>query len=119
MTDTIEQGLAHEAPFPATYPNRPRRRSRGAVLGWAAVGMGLVAAVALVLLTIASDPSPQTPTHRAPTESSVVGRPVGVPGSADGAERYLADLQRLSRPIGAPGSADGAERYLANQERLS
>ena len=114
MTHTIEQGTAHEAPSTGTDPQQPRR-SRRPVLGWAAVAMGLVAAVMLLLLTIRSDPSPQRITEPTPAEDSVVGRPVGVPGSADGAERYLAD-QQGSRPVGVPGSADGAERYLADHQ---
>ena len=137
MTHTIEQGIAHEAPSTGTDPQQPPRRSRRPVLGWAAVAMGLVAAVVLLLLTITSDPSPHRITAPTPAEDSVVGRPVGVPQvggrrralprrppglppgrcprSADGAERYLAD-QQGSRPIGVPGSADGAERYLADQQ---
>jgi hypothetical protein len=115
MTHTIEQGIAHEAPSTGTDPQQPPRRSRRPVLGWAAIAMGLVAAVMLLLLTITSDPSPQRITDPKPAEDSVVGRPVGVPGSADAAERYLAD-QQGSRPIGVPGSADAAERYLADQQ---
>ena len=133
MTHTIEQGIAHEAPSTATDPQQPPRRSRRTVLGWAAIAVGLLSAVVLVLLTITSDPSPQKTTNQTPSESSVVhpplsadaaeryfadqqgSRPIGVPGSADGAERYLAD-QQGSRPIGVPGSADGAERYLADQQ---
>ena len=119
MTHTIEQGIAPGAPSIGTGPELPPPSSRSTVLGWAAVGMGLVAAVVVVLLTITSDPSPHTSIYRAPTELSVGSPPVGAPGSADGAERYLANLERLSRRVGAPGSADGAERYLANLERLS
>jgi hypothetical protein len=115
MTHTIEQGIAHEAPSTGTDPQQPPRRSRRPVLGWAAVATGLVAAVVLLLLTITSDPSSQRITAPTPTEDSVVGRPVGVPRSADGAERYLADHQS-SRPMGVPGSADGAERYLADHQ---
>ena len=115
MTHTIEQGTAHEAPSTGTDPQQPPRRSRRPVLGWAAVAMGLVAAVVLVLFTITSDPSPQRITVPKPAEDSVVGRPGGVPRSADGAERYLAEHQS-SRPIGVPGSADGAERYLAEHQ---
>jgi hypothetical protein len=115
MTHTIEKGITHEAPSTGTDPQQAPRRSRRTVLGWAAVAMGLVAATMLLLLTITSDPSPQRITAPPPAEGSLVGRPVGVPGSADGAERYLAD-QQGSRPIGVPGSADGAERYLADQQ---
>ena len=131
MTHTIEQGIAHEAPSTASDPQQPPRRSRRTVLGWAAIAVGLLSAVVLVLLTTTSDPSPQKITVPTPSESSVVrpplsadaaeryfadqqsSRPIGAPGSADGAERYLAD-QQSSRPIGVPGSADSAERYLAD-----
>jgi hypothetical protein len=115
MTHTIEQGIAHEAPTTGTEPQQPPHTSRRTVLGWATVAMGLVAATTLLVLTITSDPSPQRITAPTPAEDSVVGRPVGVPRSADGAERYLAHHQS-SRPIGAPRSADGAERYLAHQQ---
>ena len=112
MTHTIEQGIAHEAPSTGTDPQQPPRRSRRTVLGWAAIAVALVAAVALVLLTVTSDPSPQGITDPTPAEAPVIGQQVGVPRSADGAERYLAAHQG-SRPAGVPMSADGAERYLA------
>jgi hypothetical protein len=115
MTHTIEQGIAHEAPSTGTDPQQPPRRSRRTVPGWTAIGVGLVAAMVLMLLTITSDPSPQRITAPTPAEDTVVGRPVGVPMSADGAERYLADHQG-SRPVGVSMSADGAERYLADHQ---
>ena len=132
MTHTIEQAITHEAPSTGTEPQQPPRRSRRTVLGWAAVAVGLVAAVALVLLTITSDPSPQRNTDPTPprTRSSAAGRrapdvggrrralprrppelpPGRCPGSADGAERYLADHQS-SRPAGVP-DVGGRRRAL-------
>ncbi|MFC5176046.1 hypothetical protein [Nocardioides taihuensis] len=75
-------------------------------LGWVAIAVGLVVAVVLVLLSITSDTAPER--VETPADTSLVG----VPQSADGAERYLAELS-LTWPVGVPQSADAAERYLA------
>ena len=99
MTHTIEQGTAHEAPTTGTDLQQPPRRSRRTVLGWAAVAMGLVAAVVLLLLTITSDPSPQRITDPTPAEDSVVGGPRRVSQAADGAERYSPTSRAPARPV--------------------
>ena len=69
----------------------------------------------LLLLTITSDTNSQPiETEQPPTEfRATTHRPVGVPRSADAAERYLAD-HNATRPQGVPRSADAAERYLAD-----
>jgi hypothetical protein len=110
MTHTTEQVPVQETPTTGTDPQQPPRRSRRTVLGWAAIAIGLVAAVVLVLLTITSDTAPQRiETEQTPAEPSLVG----VPRSADAAERYLAD-HNATRPSGVPLSVDAAERYLAD-----
>lgn len=108
MTHTIERVRTHREPSTGTDPHQPPRRSRRTAIGWAAIAAALVATVVLVLLTTMSGPSPQGITDQAPARPSIGG----VPLSADGAERHLADREG-TRPYGVPGSADGAERYLA------
>ena len=81
MTDTTERIRVTETPS-VTSP-QPPRRSLHVGLASTAVLLGLVAAVALLLLAIASDTSPQSGGRPADT-----ARP-GIPMSADAAERYF------------------------------
>ena len=129
MTHTIEPVQTHQTPSSSHDASRPPRRSRGALVGWVVVIVGLVAAVILALLAITSDSAPQRTENQAPAKQSVGGVPMsadaaerylagqtaarpGVPMSADAAERDLAP-DTATRPMGTPGSADAAERYLA------
>lgn len=132
MTQTTEPVGVHETPSSVHTPPQPPRRSLRTLLGWAVIVVGLVVAVILVLLTITTDTAPQRiEPGQTPAEPSQVGvprsadaaeryltdhnlpRPMGVPGSADAAERYLAE-HNAPRPMGVPGSADAAERYFAD-----
>ena len=107
MTHTTERVRVHETRRPV--PGPPQSPRRYPWLGWVVIAAGLFAAAVLILQAITSDTAPQpNDTEQAPSAPSRVG----VPGSADGAERYLADYGN-PRPMGVPGSADGAERYLA------
>ena len=134
MTQTPERSRVHQTPSPVPAPPQPPRQSLRTFLGWVAIVAGLIAAGVLVLLTITSNTTSQRiETEQTPTEPSMVGvprsadaaeryladhdatRPLGVPRSADAAERYLADHD-ATRPLGVPRSADAAERYLADHE---
>ena len=131
MTHTTQRAPLREAPSSAPPSPRPLQRPPGMSLVEAMIAAGLLAAVTLTTLVIASDSDPQ----RFGPEQVPIGtsRP-GVPLSADGAERYFADhsmsrpgvplsadgaerhFSGTSRPLGVPGSADAAERYLAGQD---
>ena len=103
MTDTTERIRVTETPS-VTSPQPPRRFLHVG-LASTAVLLGLVAAVALLLL--ASDTSPQSGGRPADT-----ARP-GIPMSADAAERYFSGSDGASGRAGVSMSADAAERYFS------
>ena len=116
MSHTTERAPVLETPSSVHVPPQRPRRSLRQLLGWVAIVVGLVAAAVLLLLTITSDTNSRPTQSEPPPVTSFednVTRPEGVPGSADAAERYLAN-HNATRPKGAPWSADAAERYLAN-----
>ena len=112
MTHTTQRAPLREAPSSVSPSAQPLRRPPGMSLVEALIAAGLLAAVTLTTLVIASESDPQRfGTERVPVGPS---RP-GVPLSADGAERYLAD-RNASLPAGVPRSADAAERYLSGRD---
>ena len=107
MTHTIPRVHVIRTRRPA-LPHPPRSSMR-TVVGWAAVILGLVTAVAFAVVAITGDDTPQ----RIETEQTALDTSrAGVPMSADAAERLLA--ARSGVPVGVPLSADAAERWLAN-----
>jgi hypothetical protein len=134
MTNIAERTRPEESKPSADVRTRKLRGVLPTFIAWTAIAAGLVAAAMLVLLVMTSDPAPQPREIQQPApESSLVGvprsadaaerwlanrtpvPPVGVPRSADTAERWLANRTPV-RPAGVPGSADAAERYLADHE---
>lgn len=114
-TERVREAPSFVPPSPPPAP-QPPRRSLEAQLIWGMIAAGLVAAVALLLMSITSGTGQPTPTDRPPLTQAVPG----VPMSADAAERYLAQRhfaeRGLAGPAGVPGSADAAERYLADRD---
>jgi hypothetical protein len=116
MTHTTQPTKVRQTPDTGSTSTRSPRQRIPSFIAWAAIAVGLMSASVLVVLTFTSDPAvkpAQTP--QSPTGSTIQQRPAGVPMSADGAERYLAEhgTNLAPRPAGAPLSADAAERYLA------
>lgn len=109
-TERVREAPSFVPPSPPPAP-QPPRRSLEAQLIWGMIAAGLVAAVALLLMSITSGTGQPTRTDRPPVTQAVPG----VPMSADAAERYLAN-RSITRPEGAPWSADAAERYLADRD---
>ncbi len=98
------------------------------IVGWLLVAAAVVAAFVLLLVATSPGPRPepaptQTPNGEAGNGStgsqpgSYAGWPVGVPQSADAAERWFAQQHPapVSWPVGVPRSADAAERWFAQQ----
>lgn len=109
MSQTIERVRAPAGPGSVQEGPPSPRRSVGTLLTRIGIAVVLVAAAVVAVLSFMLD----TTTERAETETTPAGiSMVGVPGSADAAERYLAELD-AARPPGVPGSADAAERSLA------
>ena len=111
MTHITERTHVEESK-PADVQTRKLRAFMPTFVAWAAIAAGLAAAAWILLLTMTSDPAPQPREIQQPAPRSSL---VGVPRSADAAERWLAN-STLVRPAGVPGSADAAERYLADHK---
>jgi hypothetical protein len=110
MTHITEQTSVEQSKATADLPSREPRGFLPTFIAWTAVAAGLAAAAWLVLLTMTSDPAPQPREVQQPAPRSSL---VGVPRSADAAERWLANSTPVP-PVGVPRSADAAERWLAN-----
>lgn len=130
---------APQTPTPATPPGH--HPSRRAVLGWVALAAGIAAAGLLILLTVTSGPTSQTPTTPGPNSSlgdiprtpeiaerwlahhsdvlgagsTDTGWPAGVPRSADAVERWFFQQRYAGWPTGVPRSADAVERWFLQQ----
>jgi hypothetical protein len=110
MTNITERTRVEESKPATDAQTRELRSFLSTFIAWTAIAAGLVAAALLVLLTMTSDPAPQPrEVHHPAPESSLLG----MPRSADAAERWLANRTPVP-PVGAPHSADAAERWLAN-----
>jgi hypothetical protein len=113
--------MAHttHAPAPQTpTPAAPtgHHPSRGTVLGWVLLAVGVAAAGLLILLTTTSGPPAPEPVQ-APN-----GSLVDIPRNPEIAERWLAHYagdpagepgRYAGWPAGVPQSADAAERWFA------
>ena len=113
MTVTTEpvSTAATTIPAPSPRPKAPVRM----IIGWAAVIAALAAATVLAVSVL-------TPDRTAPTSDvvpAVVDGPPGVPGTADAAQRWLADATASggAQAQGLPRSADAAEHWLAEREQ--
>jgi hypothetical protein len=110
MTNITERTRVEESKPAADLQTRKLRASMSTFVVWTAIAAALGAAAWLLLVTMTSDPAPQPrETPRPAPESSLVG----VPRSADAAERWLANRTPVP-PVGVPHSADSAEHWLAN-----
>ncbi|RYP87713.1 hypothetical protein EKO23_04785 [Nocardioides guangzhouensis] len=119
MSHTTERSPV-QAPSYVHVPHQRPPRSVRKLLSWVAIVVALIAATAMLVLTITSDTGspriqPEQPTDAGSTADGNTTRPEGVPWSADAAERYFAQ-HNATRPEGVPWSADAAERYFANHE---
>jgi hypothetical protein len=118
MTHTTEPTSVQQTPEAIPAPARSPRQLMPTVIGWVAIAVGLIAALLLIVLTFTSGQERQPTRTEQPPAGSPAAQPpagssmLGVPRSADAAERYLAGHTSL-RPAGVPRSADAAERYLA------
>jgi hypothetical protein len=114
----------------------PPARTRRVIVGWLLVAAAVIAAFVLLLVATSPGPSPEPAPPQTPDGSLIDGEvpgagnaatgsqpgiytgwPVGVPHSADAAERWFASQHPAPAgwPEGIPRSADAAERWFANQ----